>query len=249
MCVEQETPRIVRVEEAASTNSLIRELIKDESLPEGSAVVANFQTEGRGQVGNVWESEAGKNLLLSVVLYPSCVPANRQFLISQIAALSVKETLDAYIEHVSVKWPNDIYWEDKKICGMLIENDISGHHLYCSIIGIGININQPSFRGNAPNPISLYQILGKEIDREEVLSRFFSVFYREYINLLKEAYEDVRVRYRAALYRGDGFHVYEDADGKFEACVYDIEPTGHLLLKLNDGSVRRYAFKEVSFVH
>ena len=186
MSTDNESPRILRVAETASTNSLLRELVIKESLAEGSVVVADFQTAGRGQIGNTWESEAGKNLMFSLVLYPTCIPANRQFLISQIAALSVKEALDLYADHITVKWPNDIYWKDKKICGMLIENDLSGHNLYCSIIGIGINLNQTVFRGDAPNPVSLFQIIGKEVDREEVLHRFLSIFYRYYLSLLQE---------------------------------------------------------------
>ncbi len=92
--------------------------------------------------------------------YP--LPANRQFLISQITALSVKETLDEYVDDVTVKWPNDIYWRDRKICGMLIENDLSGRELYCSVLGIGININQREFLSDAPNSVSLTQITGLE---------------------------------------------------------------------------------------
>ena len=246
MSMENESPRILRVAETASTNSLLRELSVKESLPEGSAVIADFQTAGRGQVGNVWESEAGKNLLFSMVLYPTCIPANRQFLISQRAALSVKETLDLYTEQIAVKWPNDVYWKDQKICGMLIENDLSGHNLYRSIIGIGINLNQAVFRGDAPNPVSLFQITGKEVSREEVLERFLSIFYRYYLSLLQEEYEDIRTRYQSALYRKEGYHAYRDEAGEFEARIHDIEPTGHLLLALRDGSIRRYAFKEVS---
>ena len=247
MSTDNESPRILRVAETASTNSLLRELVIKESLAEGSVVVADFQTAGRGQIGNTWESEAGKNLMFSLVLYPTCIPANRQFLISQIAALSVKEALDLYADHITVKWPNDIYWKDKKICGMLIENDLSGHNLYCSIIGIGINLNQTVFRGDAPNPVSLFQIIGKEVDREEVLHRFLSIFYRYYLSLLQEEHEDIRARYQSALYRREGYHGYKDEYGEFEACIHDIESTGHLLLALRDGSIRRYAFKEVSY--
>ena len=242
MSTDNESPRILRVAETTSTNSLLRELVIKDSLPEGSVVVADFQTAGRGQIGNVWESEAGKNLMFSTVLYPTCIPANLQFLISQIAALSVKETLDLYTDHVTVKWPNDIYWKDKKICGMLIENDLSGHNLYCSIIGIGLNLNQAVFRGDAPNPVSLFQIIGKE-----VLDRFLSIFYHYYLSLLQEEYEDIRTRYQSALYRREGYHGYKDESGEFEARIYDIESTGHLLLALRDGSIRRYAFKEVSY--
>ena len=245
----EEIPRMVRVAETVSTNSLIRELMAKDSLPEGSAVVADFQTAGRGQIGNVWESEAGKNLTFSLVIYPTCIPVNQQFLISQIAALSVKETLDHYIDDVSVKWPNDIYWKDKKICGMLIENDLAGRSIASSIIGIGLNINQAKFRGDAPNPVSLYQILGHEIDKEEVLQRFLSTFYGYYLSLLQERHAMIRLKYATALYRRCGFYAYKDKDGAFEAEIADIEPTGHLLLRLRDASVRRYAFKEVAYVH
>ena len=111
-----EKPRIIHVEETLSTNSLLREWLNKEALPTYSVIVADFQTAGRGQLGNVWESEKGKNLTFSLVLYPEALPAKQQFVISQIAALSVKETLDAYTEGISIKWPNDVYWQDKKIC-------------------------------------------------------------------------------------------------------------------------------------
>ena len=120
---KNETPKIIRLVETDSTNNYLREQSAKARLPEGSLVIADFQTAGKGQVGNSWESEAGKNLMFSILLYPDFLPANRQFLISQIASLSVKETLEKYTDSVTVKWPNDIYWKDRKICGMLIEND------------------------------------------------------------------------------------------------------------------------------
>ena len=135
---KNETPKIIRLVETDSTNNYLREQSAKARLPEGSLVIADFQTAGKGQVGNSWESEAGKNLMFSILLYPDFLPANRQFLISQIASLSVKETLEKYTDSVTVKWPNDIYWKDRKICGMLIENDLSGQHLYCSVVGIGL---------------------------------------------------------------------------------------------------------------
>ncbi|EJW92691.1 biotin-[acetyl-CoA-carboxylase] ligase, partial [gut metagenome] len=179
------------MDETNSTNSLIRQMMSDGMMPEGSVVVANFQTAGRGQVGNVWESEAGKNLLFSMVIYPSFMSANRQFLISQIAALSVKETLDQYTDGISVKWPNDIYWRDKKICGMLIENDLSGHDLSDSIIGVGINVNQEAFHSDAPNPVSLLQIIDREVDCDEILESFRRRFYNYYLLLLNEEYDEI----------------------------------------------------------
>ena len=109
--------QLIHLKETHSTNTYLRDYLRKERLPEGSVVWADFQTAGRGQIGHTWESEAGKNLTFSVVLYPTCLPANRQFLISQIASLSVKQTLDAYTEGITVKWPNDVYWHDRKICG------------------------------------------------------------------------------------------------------------------------------------
>ena len=243
---DNETPQILWLKETDSTNNHLRRLLDKEQLPEGSLVVTDFQTAGKGQVGNSWESEAGENLMFSILLYPDFIPANRQFLISQIASLSVKETLDAYTDFIQVKWPNDIYWKDRKICGMLIENDLSGQLLYCSIIGIGLNLNQSLFRSNAPNPISLTQITGKKYDREEVLNRFLRIFFQYYCLLLQEKEEEVRTAYMQALYHGEGYHRYRDGQGQFEARIQVIEPTGHLILQLRDGEQRRYAFKEVT---
>lgn len=246
---EDVSPRIIRLDEARSTNTSLREWLAKERLPEGSVIVAENQVAGRGQIGNVWESEKGKNLTFSMVLYPDCLLAQQQFFISQIASLSVRETLSCYVDGVSVKWPNDIYWKDQKICGMLIENDLSGSYLYSSIIGIGINVNQSVFQSKAPNPVSLKQITGKEYDKEEILGRFLSLFYPYYLTLLQEKFDFIRERYRSALYRGTGYHPYRDEQGAFEARIDHIEPTGHLVLQLRDGSFRTYAFKEVSYIH
>ena len=238
---------ITFIEETDSTNKALRERMATGQVDEGSVVVAGFQTAGRGQVGNVWESEAGKNLTFSVVLYPETVPANRQFVLSQLAALSVKEVLDAYTDHITVKWPNDIYWKDKKICGMLIENDLCGKNIYATIIGIGINLNQLEFRSDAPNPVSLAQITGSVYDTDDVLDRFLSILYKWYLRLLKGEEDILRNKYREALYRRDGYFPFSDDDGGFAARIYDIEPTGHLVLQLQDGNLRRYAFKEVRY--
>lgn len=241
----EEKPQIIHLKEVVSTNYSLRERIEERTLPEGSVLWTDFQTGGRGQIGNTWESEKGKNLTFSTILYPDIIPANRQFLIAQIASLAVKETLDLYTDGITVKWPNDIYWQDKKICGMLIENDLAGSTIYCSLLGIGINLNQTVFTGNAPNPVSLRQITGHSYNPEEILFQFLEHFYALYLRLLQKEEEYIRQAYHTALYRVDGFYPYEDSHGRFEARIKDIEPTGHLLLELINGEVRRYAFKEV----
>ena len=241
-------PRIIRLQKTDSTNNYLHALARPEQLGEGSVVWAEFQTAGRGQIGNSWESAKGENLTFSVVLYPTFLLANRQFLISQITALSVKQTLDRYVDDITVKWPNDIYWRDRKICGMLIENDLAGQFIYSSILGIGININQKEFKSNAPNPVSLYQIIGKRTDREKFLQEFLERLYANYLLLLQEKEVLIQEAYRQSLYRREGFYLYEDANGRFEAAIEEIEPSGYLHLRLRDNTIRRYEFKEVRFV-
>lgn len=242
-------PEIIHLKTTASTNKYLRERLQESALEEGSVVYTDFQTAGRGQMGNTWESDEGANLMFSVVIYPDCIPANAQFLISQIAALSVKEMLNRHVEEdITVKWPNDIYWKNKKICGMLIENDLSGKEIYCSILGIGINLNQEVFHSDAPNPVSLTQITGKKYDIETELHAFLEIFYNYYLLLLKGETTLIRQRYREALFHGTGFHNYEDESGRFSARIHAIEPTGHLLLQLPEREIRRYAFKEVRHV-
>lgn len=241
-------PRIIRLQKTDSTNNYLHALARPEQLGEGSVVWAEFQTAGRGQIGNSWESAEGENLTFSVVLYPTFLLANRQFLISQITALSVKQTLDRYVDDITVKWPNDIYWRDRKICGMLIENDLAGQFIYSSILGIGININQKEFKSNAPNPVSLYLIIGKRTDREKFLQEFLERLYANYLLLLQEKEVLIQEAYRQSLYRREGFYLYEDVNGRFEAAIEEIEPSGYLHLRLRDNTIRRYEFKEVRFV-
>lgn len=245
---EENLPMLIHISETSSTNTYMHELLEREKVPEGSCVWADFQTAGRGQIGNVWESEAGKNLTFSIVIYPNFLPANRQFLISELSAYSVKELLDKYTSDITVKWPNDVYWKDRKICGMLIENDLSGQNLYASVSGIGINLNQKEFYGGAPNPVSLWQILGHEVDRETCMQEFLDIFYANYVLILEGRENELHDKYMQSLYRKEGFYWYEDANGRFEAALQGIEPTGHLLLALKDGTVRRYEFKEVKYI-
>ena len=127
---------LIYIEETDSTNHYLNDLCNKQDVSELTTVVANYQTLGRGQRGNSWESEKGKNLMFSFVLYPTSLEIRRQFLLSQIISLSIKEELDTYVKDISIKWPNDVYWKERKICGILIENDLMGVHisqtrLYC----------------------------------------------------------------------------------------------------------------------
>lgn len=228
---------IIHIDETDSTNRWLREKETTDNI----AVVADYQTAGRGQGTNRWESERGKNLLFSMLLHPKEIAANRQFHISMAVSLAISEALGQYIGDLSIKWPNDIYWRNGKIGGILIENRLHGNVIRDSIIGVGLNVNQRTFHSDAPNPVSLWQISERETDREQLLHDILCCFDK-YLG------QDVKPQYSAMLYRRRGFHPYCDATGAFMAEIADVEYDGHLVLLDDSGQLRRYAFKEVSFV-
>lgn len=212
------------------------------------AVTAEYQSDGHGQGSNNWESERGKNLLCSLLVRPKGVKAAAQYVLSMGAALSVMDALAAYTADISVKWPNDIYYKDRKICGILITCSLSGAYVTDCICGIGLNINQTCFTSDAPNPISLAQIIAAETDREAVLNRIIEAFKRYLERIDCGDYRFVSSLYKASLYRKDGFHTYRDSHGLFEATIDDVKDNGHLVLKDRTGQRHTYAFKEVTFI-
>lgn len=241
--------RVIRLEEIGSTNNYLKQLLKEGELAEGSIVIADYQSQGRGQMGNGWSSEKGQNLLFSLLIYPDKVQANEQFIISRVASLAVKNTLDRFTDDIRVKWPNDIYWKDRKIAGMLIENDIMGKHIQNSIIGIGLNINQEQFANELPNPVSLKQITGSTHDRDYILDMFTREFFLLYREVQKGEIKPIEDEYMRDLYRVNEYHWYEDQNGRFQAMIHDVLPSGHLVVKtLGEGDMRKYAFKEIAFV-
>jgi BirA family biotin operon repressor/biotin-[acetyl-CoA-carboxylase] ligase len=202
-------------------------------------VVADYQTAGRGCGTNRWESERGKNLLFSLKIHPENLPANRQFKISIAVSLAIVDALGQLVGDLSIKWPNDIYWRNGKLAGILIENTLKGNLIKESIIGVGLNVNQREFHSDAPNPVSLWQITGQETNREQLL--------KDILNRL-DFRDGLKERYMKLLYRRKGFHPYADKNGVFMAEIVGVEDDGHLLLIDEDGKERRYAFKEVTFI-
>lgn len=245
---------IIHIEETDSTNQWLRREFSAGKLevycretgslvPVNSvAVVADYQTAGRGCASNSWESERGQNLLFSMLIHPKEIPASRQFHISMAVSLAICEALGQYVGDLSIKWPNDIYWRDGKICGILIENTLQGSAIKDSIIGVGVNVNQRRFLSDAPNPVSLWQICEQETDREKLLQEILDSF-EHYLHR-----RDIKAQYCSMLYRRNGFYPYADKNGVFMAEIMDVEDDGHLLLHDDNGQQRRYAFKEVSFI-
>ena len=241
--------KIIYIKEVDSTNNFLRsyEPAEGESL---TVVWTDFQTAGRGCGTNTWESEAGKNLTFSVLVRPSQVLAREQFILSMANAVALKRTLDAYVDDIRIKWPNDIYWCDRKICGTLIETTLRGSYIRDCIIGTGLNVNQQLFVSNAPNPVSLCQILGHEVDRDEVLQRVVTETENAMLQVEHGDWEALRATYRSALYRLGEVHSYRLPGGIVERFLMeDVEDDGHLLLRSEcSGQLHRFGFKEVQFV-
>ena len=230
-----------------STNRYAKALPSNESK-ELTLVTAEFQEAGRGAGTNKWESEQGKNLLFSLIAYPQRLQANQMFALSEVTALAIRDALSSYSPGFQIKWPNDVYYNDKKIVGMLIENDLRGKWVHRSIIGVGVDINQTRFLSDAPNLVSLAQILGKEVERNQVLNSIMQKFNHYYDMMEREQFNELHNRYMQYLYRKGDFHTYSDDNGTFIARIIDVELSGHLILEDENKEQRRYAFKEVSFI-
>ena len=275
--------KMIELDETTSTNTFLA-TYRPPTTTYVTLVTAEYQSGGRGQAGNSWESERGQNLLFSLLLHPSFLPATHLFALSELIALSIRDavlhTLAAPHPLITVKWPNDIYAGDCKLGGILIENELSGHAVSRSIIGCGLNVNQTTFRfpssipnptssiihhpssiihptSSIPTPVSLHQLAGHPFERQLILSDIIDAFFRRYDALASSLLTTpqacsplptLHADYLAALYRRDGFHPYHDANGSFLAEIADVEPTGHLLLRDESGSLRRYAFKEVAYL-
>ncbi len=238
--------KLIRLSETDSTNRYLRDYTPapDEVL---TVCVADYQTAGRGCGSNTWESERGKNLTFSVLTHPTGLAPARQFTLSMAGALALKQVLDSLVDDITLKWPNDIYWRDRKLSGTLIETSVSGSTIRDCIFGIGLNVNQHQFLSDAPNPVSLCQILGHEVATEPLLQHIIESF-EAWMQILADGGEaHILNNYRNSLYRKEGYHRYRDQEGEFEAQFVDIEPDGHLLLKDRQNLLRRYAFKEVMF--
>ena len=228
-----------------STNTLLRELIAQGNPPD--FIYAGYQTAGRGQTGNGWESEEGKNLLCSILL----PPRKNLFELNVVTAVAVQRMLgDAF----TIKWPNDIYWQDKKIAGILIENAIIGNEVKYSIAGIGLNVNQTEWKSDAPNPISLKQITGKEYAIAPLMEQLMQ-------EIKKAEQENVWPYYKAHLYRKDNYWPYVEREvsiaptmnananeNAFMAHIEDVLPTGEIVLRDQNNQQRIYHFKQIRYI-
>lgn len=234
-------------EKVSSTNVLAAEMLNTSSLPEGSVIYAGEQSNGKGQRGRNWHGEAGKNLTMSIILYPHFLEADRQFMLSKVISLGIAELLDPYSGAISIKWPNDIYHKDDKIAGILIENAIEGNRINHCIAGCGININQLHFPPEIPNPVSLNIINRHEYDISVLLEDFCRICDKWY-KRLKYGYEDeINEQYRQRLYRLNRLSGYMLKGRKTRAMIRGVDRYGRLELKMEDGSTGVFGLDEIRF--
>ena len=247
------------IKQTYSTSTLLREQYT-EDLPHLYTIRTDFQTAGRGQAGNSWESEEGKNLLFSALLRYNDIHATKQWRISMLVAVALWDVLSKYLpqEQLSIKWPNDIYFGDKKLVGILIENSLAGQYIGYSIAGIGLNINQTEWRSNAPNPISMRQITGQEYKAEELMNEWVHAM----ANWEAQSTEAIQKTYLQHLYRREGWHTYVEREvsvaptaiaqsgieGTFLAMFAGITPQGELILRTTNNEEKTYHFKQIRFV-
>lgn len=240
---------IIHLKEVDSTNRWLR----DYHVERPDCLVAcraEYQTAGRGCGLNTWESERGKNILFSMLVHPENVLASEQFILSMAEALAVKSVLDRYVDGIKLKWPNDIYWHDHKLAGTLIETTLKGNRIERCIFGTGLNVNQKIFLNDSPNPISLVQIVGHEMNRQQLFDDIVSSFAHYFICLRKGAWKEIRDQYHDNLYRRNERHQYRFLDNHVEELVLKrVEPDGRLiLLSARNNKELSFGFKEIEFI-
>lgn len=234
--------------EVDSSNNYANQLVLTKAAEEGTVVLAQFQKAGKGQKGNSWESEAGKNLLASFILRPVFLKAADQFYISKIISLSIAEILQSKTKDITIKWPNDIYAGNRKIAGILIENSVLVPNIETAIAGIGLNLNQEIFVSDAPNPVSLKQLTGEDFDIQQFANDLFVVIEKWYGKLQSCKFTEIDTVYHESLFRIKEWANYS-ANGKtFEARITGTGQFGQLQLEHRDGKITEYFFKEVEFV-
>lgn len=239
---------IKRLDVVDSTNRYVRDEA-DNLWVNGKdfvAITATCQTAGRGQRGNAWQSQSGKNLLLSILLRPGCaLKVSGQFLLSQAVALSIHSAMKCYGIETRLKWPNDVYAGDRKLAGILVELDYSGAFVEQAIVGIGLNVNQTEFPPMDRVPVSMKMLLGRDIPVEDVLRDVLCLFNHYYNELLWGNKKAISAEYRELLLGLGEQREFIDSGGSFTATIEGVEPCGRLLLRRSDGSLSRYCFKEV----
>ncbi|QJD97118.1 biotin--[acetyl-CoA-carboxylase] ligase [Mucilaginibacter robiniae] len=241
---------LVTLKEVDSTNTYLKNILANsEPVPEGTVIMAESQYAGRGQQQNKWFAEPGKSLAFSLLLKPAFLPINQQFDLTRIVSLGVHDALQPLTgNQLKVKWPNDVYVNQRKLGGILIENQVQGSTLKSAIVGVGLNINTSQFPDWVPNAISLKQILHTDYDLKALLLEICEAIGKWYIKLQAGETSLIRQQYLQALYRFNEEHFYKRNHEVIEGRIVGVTDSGLLEVQQPDG-VQRYNLKEIEFLN
>ena len=241
---------LITIKQVDSTNNFLKNsLSNSKPLPEGTVIMAESQFAGRGQQQNRWHSEPGKNLTFSLLLKPVFLPLSQQFELTRAVSLGIINALEPLLgNNLKIKWPNDIYYSDKKLGGILIENLVQGEQIKNSVIGIGLNINQDTFPLDLPHAVSLKQILHKDYDLKFLLSEICKNIEIAYLSLMAGRFEPLRKAYLERLYWLNEEKKFRVNGLIFSGQITNVKNNG--LLVINDGTQEtEYNLKEIEFLN
>ena len=236
------------LDEIDSTNNYAMEQVNSGQVTSGTAWFTSNQTAGKGTRGKQWLAQPGDIIALSVALQPAMLPLSRQFMLSVAVALGASDFLSAHAgDETIIKWPNDIYWRDRKAGGILIENVLRGNLWHYAIIGIGLNINQGRFPDHLPNAVSLKQITGKNHDAATLAKELCAALEKRIRQIQPANYDGLLEEYKSRLFRWQQPALYRINGEVFQGIIRDVLPDGHLCLEKN-GDMLKLGFGEVEFV-
>jgi BirA family transcriptional regulator, biotin operon repressor / biotin---[acetyl-CoA-carboxylase] ligase len=239
--------KVIFLENIDSTNVYLKKLCKMGSPEEGTVILADYQSKGKGQGANSWHSTIGMNITMSMLFRPS-VKASDHFYLSEFVSLGICDTLLHFGIESTIKWPNDIYVENRKIAGILVENSIRGENIFQVVVGIGLNVNETDFPDYIPNPVSMSMIKMKNFDRQEVLNVLISKLISRYKYIINNEYDFLHFQYNELLFQKGiltGFYLGDDT---FQATLSKVETSGELLLIKQDGNEQRYMHGEIQMI-
>ncbi|MCF6184313.1 MAG: biotin--[acetyl-CoA-carboxylase] ligase, partial [Bacteroidales bacterium] len=240
--------KIIKYKTVSSTNDKAKGCLQSGKPENFTVIISEEQTKGRGQRGNFWHSEKNKNLTLSTIIFPNFLPVSKQFYLSKVVSLGIIDYLNSKKQGFKIKWPNDIFYNDKKICGILIENSLTGTEIKSSIIGIGLNINQKKFPENLPDAISLKNITDKNYNIENEVNELLTFISKKY-NLLKTLnFTEIDFLYHKNLYKINKLSNFKDVNGTFKGKIKGTLSEGNLIVQAKNDLIKYYNFKEIEFL-
>ena len=241
---------IIKLDAIDSTNNYLKKIILNEGINDYTVVTAKFQTQGKGQLGTEWESEHSKNLICSVYKKEINIKVQDQFVISALVSLALIKTLrKVNLSNMHIKWPNDIMSDNKKICGILIENIVKENYIKDTVIGIGLNVNQTIFN-NLPNAASIKNLIGTTCSIDEILKDLVKNVKYYFNELDKSSINSIFKKYEDALFRINKPSTFKNSNGEvFSGYIKGVSRSGKLNVMLEDNLVESYDLKEISMLN